>query len=237
MHAPRRYIERCSHIADPERRMYAAMLACVDDGVGRIVEFLQKNGLRENTFIAFTSDNGATRETRAGIDRKPAKGGSNAPHRGAKFSLFDGGIRVPAILSWPARIPAKRVVREMAMSADVFPTFAAAAAAPLPKDRTIDGRDILPVAAQDAAGPHREIFWAAMRQSAVRRGHWKYIRDPIEADGTPEGLKPLGGEDSAFLADLREDPGERKNLRRAMPQLAAELDSALEKWLADVKKP
>jgi arylsulfatase A-like enzyme len=237
MHAPRRYLERCAHIPDPERRIYAAMLACVDDGVGQVLEFLQKNGLRENTFIAFTSDNGATREPRSGMNRQPGKGGDNGPHRGAKFSLFDGGVRVPAIMSWPAKIPAGRVVREMAMSADVFPTFAAAAGAPLPADRTIDGKNILPVAAQGAPTPHEAIFWAALRQAGVRRGHWKYIRNPIEADGTDTGMKPIGGDDSTFLADLREDPGERKNLRRAMPQLAAELDDALEKWLAGVTKP
>ncbi len=236
MHAPRRYLERCSHIPDFERRVYAAMLACVDDGVGEILEFLDKNKLRENTFIAFTSDNGATREPRAGVDRQPGKGGSNAPHRGAKFSLFDGGIRVPGILSWPARIPPKQVIREMVMTADLYPTFASAGGAAAPADRTIDGRDILPVAARRAPSPHKEIFWAAMGQAAVRRGKWKYIRNPIEADGTPRGLKPIGGEDSVFLADLSEDPGERKNLRHVMPQLAAELDQAVERWLAEVKQ-
>ncbi len=237
MHAPRRYLERCSHIADFERRIYAAMLACVDDGVGQILDFLESSGLRENTFIVFTSDNGATREPRAGMNRQPAKAGSNGPHRGAKFSLFEGGIRVPAIMSWPARIPPKQVIREMVMSADVFPTFAAAAGAALPGDRTIDGRDILPVAAKRAASPHQQIYWAALGQAAVRRGKWKYIRNPIEADGTPEGLKPIGGGDSVFLADLSEDPGERKNLRHVMPQLVEELDRAVEQWLAEVKKP
>jgi arylsulfatase A-like enzyme len=237
MHAPRRYLERFAHIADPERRVYAAMLASVDDGVGQILDFLDKHKLRENTFIAFTSDNGATREARAGFNKQPGKGGSNLPHRGAKFSLFDGGIRVPAIMSWPAKIPPKQVIREMVMSADVFPTFTAAAGAKLPTDRTIDGRDILPVAANRAKSPHNEIFWGALGQVAVRRGKWKYIRNPIEADGTPRGMKPLGGDDSMFLSDLGEDTGERHNLRHVMPDLVSELDRAASQWLEDVKKP
>jgi arylsulfatase A-like enzyme len=238
MHAPRKYLERCADIADPERQVYAAMLACVDDGVGRIVEFLDKNGLRENTFIAFTSDNGATRETRSGRNRQPGKGGVNLPHRGAKFSLFDGGIRVPAAMSWPARIPPRQVVKEMVMSADLFPTFTAAAGGALPADRTIDGRDILPVVANRAATPHKEMFWGGPSgQAAVRRGKWKYIRNPIEADGTDRGMKPLGGEDTQYLADLSEDPGEAKNLKRVMPDLANELDRSVGAWLEDVKKP
>jgi arylsulfatase A-like enzyme len=237
MHAPRRYQERCSHIDDPERRVYAAMLACMDDGIGQVLDFLDKQKLRENTFIAFTSDNGATREPRAGLNQQPGKGGINLPHRGAKFSLFDGGIRVPALMSWPARIPARQVIREMVMSADVFPTFTAAAGGKLPADRTIDGRDILPVAADCAQSPHKEIFWGALGQVAVRRGNWKFIKNPIEADGTPEGMKPIGGDASLFLSDLREDPGETKNLRRAMPQLVSELEQAAERWLEDVKKP
>ncbi len=237
MHAPRRYLERCADIADPERRVYAAMLACVDDGIGQILEFLDRNKLRENTFIAFTSDNGATREPRSGLNRQPGKGGMNLPHRGAKFSLFDGGIRVPAIMSWPAKIPAEQVVREMVMSADVFPTFTAAAGGKLPADRTIDGRDILPVAANRAKSPHNEIFWGALGQVAVRRGNWKFIKNLIEADGTPEGMKPLKGDESLYLSDLGEDPGERKNLRHVMPQLVSELEQATARWLEDVKKP
>jgi hypothetical protein len=72
---------------------------------------------------------------------------------------------------------------------------------------------------------------------AVRRGKWKFIRNVIEADGTPRGQKPIGGEDALFLADLGEDPGERKNLRRVLPEMAHELDQAAAQWLEDVKKP
>jgi arylsulfatase A-like enzyme len=144
MHAPRRYLERFAHL-EPERQVYAAMLSCVDESIGRVLEFLDKRKLRDNTLIAFTSDNGATREPRAGRNREPAKGGINAPHRGAKFSLFDGGTRVPGILNWPARIKGGHVSHEPVMTADILPTFVAAAGGQLPQDRKYDGRDILPV--------------------------------------------------------------------------------------------
>jgi arylsulfatase A-like enzyme len=235
MHAPRRYLERFAHLADPERQVYAAMLACVDDNIGRVLEFLEKHKLRENTFIAFASDNGATREPRAGRNREPAKGGSNAPHRGAKFSLFEGGIRVPGILNWPARIPAKQVIQEPVLSADVFPTFTAAAGVSLPKGRTYDGRDLLPVATARAKSPHEALYWASGKQLAVRRGNWKWIRNVIEADGSTRGQQPLGGEDEIFLANLANDPGEAQNLRHREPAIAAELEKLAASWLTTVK--
>ncbi len=238
MHAPRKYLERFAHLSDSERRVYAAMLSTVDDGVGAILETLEKYKLRENTFIAFLSDNGATREPRAGVNKQPGKGGSNGPYRGAKLSCFDGGIRVPAIMSWPAGIPSKQVIREFVMSADILPTFCGAMGGRLPRDRTIDGKDILPVVSNRAKSPHETVFWGGpSHQVAVRRGSWKFIRNVIEGDGTDRGYKPIGGEDARFLADLSEDPGERKNLSRVMPQIASELERAADQWLEDVKKP
>jgi len=235
MHAPARYVSRFPEL-EWERRMYAAMLAAVDDSVGAILSLIEKLGLRENTLIFFSSDNGATAEPRAGLNQKPARGGSNHPFRGWKFSLFDGGIHVPAILSWPGTVPSGQVVRELASHVDLLPTVLTAAGAPLPPDRPIDGRNILPVVTQGAPSPHEALFWSSGGQLAVRRGRWKLVKDGFEADGTPEGQRKLEGEDALFLADLEEDPGERRNLRRNRPDLVDELLTLAEEWLRDIKK-
>lgn len=237
MHAPKRYMERFAHLTDFERRVYAAMLACVDDGVGQVLDFLDRHKLRENTCVFFTSDNGATREPRAGLDQQPGKGGSNAPHRGAKFSAFDGGIRVPGILSFPAQTPARRVSREVVASMDVFPTICEAAGIPVPKDRTMDGRSILGVAQGSARTPHDALFWSFFNQLAVRRGQWKFIQNPVEADGTATGMKPLTGDDAIFLSDINADPGETKNLRHQHPRVVDEMLTLAQRWLKDVQQP
>ena len=234
MHAPRKYVERFPNL-ERERQMYAAMVAGVDDGVGEVVETLEKTGQRENTFIFYAADNGATREPRAGIDDQPAKGGLNGPLRGFKFSLFDGGTHVPAIMNWPARIPARQVIREVGCTFDVLPTFCGAAGAPLPAGRTIDGRDALPMAAGKAKSPHDALFWSSGGQNAVRRANWKLVIDGFTADGTPEGQKKLTGEDAMFLSDLDQDPGETRNLRRLHPNLVDELATMQRRWLEEVK--
>jgi arylsulfatase A-like enzyme len=234
MHAPRKYVERFPNL-ERERQMYAAMVAGVDDGVGEVVETLEKTGQRENTFIFYAADNGATREPRAGLDDQPAKGGLNGPLRGFKFSLFDGGTHVPAIMNWPARIPARQVIREVGCTLDVLPTFCGAAGAPLPAGRTIDGRDVLPMAAGKAKSPHDALFWSSGGQNGVRRANWKLVIDGFTADGTEDGRKKLTGEDAMFLSDLDQDPGETRNLRRLHPNLVDELATMQRRWLEEVK--
>lgn len=235
MHAPRKYVDRFPDL-EPERQMYAAMLAAVDDGIGEILATARQLGLLENTLVFFSSDNGATREPRAGLNQQPARGGSNHPLRGFKFSLFDGGIRAPAILSWPAAIPAGQVIHEVGAHMDLFPTICRAAGIRPPEDRTMDGRDILPLATSKAKSPHEALFWASGGQLAVRRGNWKLVLDGMVADGAPQGQQKLQGEDAAFLADLEKDPGESTNRRREQPALAEELAALARRWLEEVGK-
>lgn len=236
MHAPKKYVDRFGHL-EPERRMYAAMLAAVDDGVGEIVSALQAAGLRDDTVIFYAADNGATREPRAGLGGEPARGGSNAPLRGAKFSLFDGGIRVPAMLSWPGVIPAGRVIREAGATFDVLPTFCECAGIRPPADRRIDGASVLSMAARGAASPHEALFWASDGQLAARKGKWKLVLDGFLADGTPEGRKRLTGDDAVFLSDIEADPGETRNLRRQSPETVEQLTAMARRWLDEVKTP
>ena len=235
MHAPRKYVERFASL-DPERRMYAAMLSAVDDGVGEITGLLKRLGLSDNTLLIFSADNGATREKRAGLNQQPARAGNNAPFRGNKFSAFDGGMHPPAVMSWPGVIPSGQLIHEIACHIDLCPTICKAAGASMPSDRTIDGFDMLPVAASKSKSQHNAIFWSSAGQLAVRRNQWKLVENGKDYDGTEQGNQPLKGDDALFLSNLDEDPGERRNRRHDQPALTDELSSLAHRWLSGVSE-
>lgn len=236
MHAPADYRERFPESLGPERRTYAAMLAAADDGIGRMLRAVDRIGQRENTLIFLAGDNGATTEPRAGLGQQPATAGRNGAFRGFKFSCFDGGMHVPGLMCWPGVIPAGQVIRESVLTADILPTACQVAGVPPPQDRVIDGRNILPVAVSGAASPHGDLYWANGRQLAVRRGKWKLVIGGIPYDRSPQGHKPLEGDDALFLSDLESDPGETTNLRHRNPALVDELATAAHQWRADVEK-
>ena len=144
------YMEKFSSIKDIHRRIFAAMLANMDDSVGTVLSTLQKNGLSDNTLVFFASDNGGpTRELTS----------SNAPLRGEKGSVYEGGIRVPFLMKWPGHLPGGIDYHEPVVSLDIFGTAAAVANAPVPKDRLIDGVNLLPFLSGESTGsPHQELF-------------------------------------------------------------------------------
>jgi arylsulfatase A-like enzyme len=229
MHAPQRYLDRFPHLA-PDRRIMAAMLSAVDDGVGAILAELERQDIRDSTCVFFQSDNGPSRETRNWLDGRedPYYGGSSGRLKGHKFSLYEGGIRSPALLSWPARIPAGQVIGAPRAAMDIFPTFLRAAGGD-PGAYELDGRDILPMAVEGAQSPHQEIFWEMNRQTAVRRGRWKLVLQGQLVEGAPP-------EDDVHLADLETDSAERRNLREQHPDITAELTSAAEAWRARIEE-
>ncbi len=226
MHAPREYLERFPPDMDPERRMHLALCAAMDDGIGRIAATLERKGLRENTLVFFQSDNGATIEDRAGL------GGRNAPFRGFKFSLFEGGIRVPAVASWPGVLPAGETRSQPAASMDLFPAIAALCAADPPAARVIDGRNIWPMLAENAPSPHERLFWKRYDQAAVREGDWKLVVNGILALGEEHALQ---GRDRVFLSNLAEDPREIRNLAGREPRIVENLRRKLRQWELDVQ--
>jgi arylsulfatase A-like enzyme len=228
LHAPRAYLDRFPGL-DPERRIMAAMLATVDDGVGQVVAALERHGLLEDTCIVFMSDNGPSRETRNHLDggRAPYRGGRTGPFKGEKFSLFEGGIRVPGIWSWPARIPGGRVLSEPAAAIDVFPTLLRAAGGD-PAAYGVDGVDLLPWLTGMAPAPARDLFWEQGGQTAIRRGRYKLVLQGQLLEGLPP-------EDAVHLSDLETDPGERQNLARELPELADTLRRAAEAWRAGIE--
>lgn len=238
MHAPEADIRPFAHL-DLERRVRAGMIASMDDAVGAVLHELNRRNLRENTIVAFLSDNGATREPRAGLNQKPPVTGLNAPFRGFKFSHFDGGIHVPALISWPAAFPAGHVNAGLASHIDILPSLCAAAGIAPPSDRTIDGRNLLPMIREAAPSPHHALFWADHRgQGAVRQGHWKLVLNGGDFDySTGKQYIPPQGADARFLSNLENDPGERRNLSAQQPERARELEALWKDWRANVEKP
>lgn len=223
MHAPRKYLDRFPGLPE-DRRIMAAMLSAVDDGVGAITDELRRLGILEDTLIFFQSDNGPSRESRNWMDGRadPYYGGMPGGLKGHKFSLFEGGIRVPGIFSWPGHIPAGQVIDAPCAAMDLFPTVLRLAGGD-PEAYALDGRDILPVLTEGADSPHEELFWEMEGQTAVRRGRYKLVLNGQLVETEPP-------QEAVFLSDLREDPGETVNLAGRMPELTQELTERALRW-------
>jgi arylsulfatase A-like enzyme len=203
---------------EPHRlRVYAAMLRALDRSVGEITAKLEDEGLADNTIIVFSSDNGG-----AGYIGLPE---INQPYRGWKITLFEGGIRVPMFVKWPAKItPGTRVDTPVA-HIDVMPTLASAAGAPLPEGIEIDGRDMLPVATGTGTISHPDdaLFWQSGYYHVVRAGDWK-----LQVDGRQK---------KSWLFDLANDPTEQVNLDETRTDKLSELQALLDAHLADSVAP
>ncbi|MBI4578541.1 MAG: sulfatase-like hydrolase/transferase [Planctomycetes bacterium] len=227
MQAPERLRRMYADLA-PERAIYAAMVTGLDEAIGKIVDALRRAGLDDQTFVFFASDNGATTEMRGN-----GRGGSNAPYRGHKFSLFDGGIHLPAIVRWPGHVPRGEVREQLVCGIDVLPTVAEIVGAPAPTDRKIDGLSLVPILTKSDAPGHDALFWAQGGQRAVRQGRWKLVLDGVD---TAEGGKAprLTGDDAVFLADLAADPGETRNVRREHAGIVDRLTALHRQWHEDV---
>jgi arylsulfatase A-like enzyme len=145
------------------KELYAAVIRELDASVGSILDKVKSLGLDRNTMVVFLSDNG------------PWFGGSSGPLRAMKGATFDGGIRVPCIARFPGKIPAGKVIREVCASIDLFPTICNLAGVPAPKDRAIDGKDILPLLSGAVSkSPHEAIFaMGGQELRVVRSGKWK----------------------------------------------------------------
>ncbi|MFN7139107.1 MAG: sulfatase-like hydrolase/transferase [Limisphaerales bacterium] len=190
--------KRFKHITDTNRLEYAAMVAAMDDGVGRVLETLRKQKLEKNTLVIFTSDNGGD----------PRYGGSNEPFRGRKAQLFEGGIRVPCVMQWPAKIKPGTVTSQPVTALDFFPTFCEITGSST-EGRPLDGESITALLTEGEKF-ERDLFWMLPNFHAFRRGDWKYVRTAKED----------------FLFNLADDPHESKNLAEQKPALLKELKAA-----------
>ncbi len=227
MHAPAKYHERFAHLPW-ERRIMAAMIAAVDDGVSEIRAELERLGVADDTLIVFTSDNGPSRESRNWLDgnQELYHGGSSGPFRGEKFSLFEGGVRVPGIVCWPGTIPGGQVLDQPVVGCDIAPT--ALAAAGLPADAGMDGVNLLDRLRGATPWTDREVFWELSAQTAMRLGPWKLVLDGRLAEGGAQA-------GPVWLSHLGDDPGERTNLAEREPARCAAMTTRARAWRAGIE--
>jgi arylsulfatase A-like enzyme len=224
MHAPEKYMQRYAHLPW-DRQVMAAMISAVDDGVGEIVRVLKEQGLYEDTVIFFSSDNGPSTEARNWLDGTEDLyyGGSAGIFRGHKASLFDGGIKEPALLSYPSAIRGGQVCEELGVMMDVLPTFLELAEIGASVSPDMDGTSIVSMIKEGKPSPHKRVFWEYAGQLAVREGNWKLVLD---------GKLDFGRKapERVHLADLSKDPGERVNLAEQYPEIAGRLEQAAQQW-------
>ena len=217
VHAPlqatEKYLARFSQTQDQRRRTFAAMLSAMDDAVGRVLQRLREHKLEDNTLVVFISDNGGPTNNTSS---------RNDPLRGYKGQVLEGGIRVPFLMQWKARLPKGLVYREPVISLDIFPTVVAAAGASLPAN-PLDGVNLLPyLTGQSKGAPHHALYWRFGAQAAIRKGPWKMVR---LADGQPQ------------LYNLAEDIGESRDLASAQPAKLKELLEDWEAWNRQLSPP
>lgn len=209
-----KYYDRFPSIENHRDRVYAAMVSALDDGVGAVLDHLEKRGLAQNTLVIFMSDNGCAAYVPGLCSAESLSGG--------KLTHFEGGIRVPFVMRWPARIKPHSLHDRPISSMDVFPTAMAAAGLDLPS-RTYDGFDLLPqLATGGATWTRPAMFWRSTPVRTVRDGDFKYHRD---FDG------------QVYLFNLRTDPKETTNLALKEPGRVKALEAKFAQWEADKAPP
>jgi len=217
LQATREDYEAVGDIRPHRLRVYAAMVRALDRSVGRINAALEEDGLADNTIVLFTSDNGGP-----GYLGLP---GVNRPFRGWKISQFEGGIRVPLFVKWPARIKPGTRLQTPVAHIDMMPTLIAAAGAPAPEGVEIDGKSLLPLATGQGAGnwDRETLFWQSGHYRVVRHGDWK--------------LQVTARPDKQWLFNLAEDPTEQINLATARPDRLGELQALLDTHQRESRAP
>lgn len=211
LQAPQEYIKRFN-TGDESRDIYLAMLACMDEGIGEVLDALKRTGVEDNTLVIFFSDNGGAKNNLA----------NNGILRDYKQSVYEGGIRVPFIVRWPTKLPKGTICSEPIISLDIMPTILSAAGVALPQDRIYDGKDILGVVRPETKEPlHKALFWDdGSDQWAVRAGKWKLLfrRGVLE------------------LYNLEADVSEKHNLAAEHPIVVEELQKLYTEWRSQMKE-
>ncbi|QEG40695.1 sulfatase-like hydrolase/transferase [Roseimaritima ulvae] len=213
------------------RRQYAEFVSTVDEKIGDLIGTLDQLGLRENTLIVVQSDHGHSTEERA------FWGGGNAgPYRGAKASLFEGGLRVPSVVSMPGTIPQNETRDQLATGCDWFPTIAELCGIELPEHH-LDGKSLAAVLKnQDAESPHDHFYWqlggGKNAQWAVRQGDWKLLGNARDTTDRQRRVNV----DKLFLANLKQDIGETKNLAADHPEIVQTLQALQQKHYESIAK-
>jgi arylsulfatase A-like enzyme len=226
---PPKYKEPYAHLQEP-RRTYAGMVAAMDEAIGRILAALDEKGLRQNTLIIFSSDNGGP---------NPGRVTSNGPLRAGKATLYEGGVRVCACAAWDGHIRPGTVVNQPIHVVDWYPTLLKLAGASLDQRLPLDGRDAWPTITEGKPSPHAEILLnTEAHRGAIRVGGWKLVLGRRGAKAQPDGSTPakaMGKKakgkkakqpsqgETIELFNLADDLGEKNNLASANPERVREL--------------
>jgi arylsulfatase A-like enzyme len=224
LQAPEDSLAAYAHIADKQRRTYAAMVASLDSAIGRILRALPEHGFAaEETLVFFCSDNGGLRQF-----------GSNGELRGGKGQLYEGGLRVPAVISWSGHLDAGGIVNEPLHAVDLYPTLLRLAGASAAQAKPIDGQDCWPVLAAGAKTPrellvHNVTPWSG----ALRSGAWKLIQNGAVPANATEGPP----QDTWELFHIGEDPGERNDRSRDEPERMRAMRERLEALRREAAPP
>ena len=199
---------------DKKRDTLMAMLQHLDDGVGQVVNTLKQEKVFDNTLLFYLTDNGGSKTMMA----------NNAPLRGFKQQDYEGGVRVPFIVSWPAELKGGTSCEVPMMSIDILPTALAAAGVPSPTKKPFDGKDILPALQGKADQLHDQLYWSSGGREAkwaIRQGEWKLV----------------GVRATVELFNLKEDLGETRNLAKEMPDKVRQLTQLHDAWLSQMAAP
>jgi arylsulfatase A-like enzyme len=216
LQATEKYLNRFGHIKNDKRKTYAAMVSALDDGVGMVLSKLQELNLDENTIVVFLSDNGGPENT---------NGSDNGALRGQKGDLFEGGIRVPFAMSWPAKIPAGTVYQHPVISLDIFATVIEQAQNPVKTKNPLDGVNLVPFLSGEKTGsPHDVLFWRKFdaKDYAVRKGNEKLV---------------IRKNSEKMLFNLEQDIPEQNNLISIQERQFNQLSEHLIKWESEMQKP
>ena len=216
LQAIRSDVEQMSHMSGHNLKVYSGMIRALDRSVGEIIRTLKELNIYGRTLIFFTSDNGGANY----IELEDI----NKPFRGWKISFFEGGIRVPFILSWPDQIDPGLKFDKPVHHFDIFSTIASAANVQIPMDRKIDGVDLMPyIKGEKIANPHQTLFWRSGNHQAVLHDNWKYLISK------KEGTK--------WLFDTDQDPLERNNLININPEKTLQIESLLAMFNSEQANP
>ena len=207
--APDGYVAKYADAKLPENlKRYYAAVTCMDDAIGEVLALLRELKQDDSTLVIFQSDNGGSGN------------GGNAPLRGAKSTLWEGGLRVPFVARWPGKIRAGRVSDEFLTTLELLPTLAAAAGAVPPGGITLDGYDMLPTLAGTTPSPRREMFWEFRGQKAARIDNTKWLET----------------EQGRGLYDLSADIGEKQDLSAKLPDLTAKISARWAAWRKEMEE-
>ena len=216
LQAIRSDVEQMSHMSGHNLKVYSGMIRALDRSVGEIIRTLKELNIYGRTLIFFTSDNGGANY----IELEDI----NKPFRGWKISFFEGGIRVPFILSWPDQIDPGLKFDKPVHHFDIFSTIASAANVQIPMDRKIDGVDLMPyIKGEKITNPHQTLFWRSGNHQAVLHENWKYLISK------KEGTK--------WLFDTDQDPLERNNLININPEKTLQIESLLAMFNSEQANP